>query len=836
MEKAEEQEEFQFKMKTKLLMLLGITVFLSLFYINLTTASLVARWEMDSTSLIEDIASGKYNVTSISGASLATDRFGAENEALKMQGVIGDYLDAITNKDDLLEWDEGSWSVWFNVSNLESGTYFNLIAVDESGYSNDTIIQIDRNGLLRFNWQSDGTEYPLYSTLNLSKSENQNKWWNVIVTWNSSGRRIYINGVLDVSDSVKIRAGSVGRKLTLYASESTSNVIILDDFRVYNHSLSQEEINEIYLYTGEEINLVSPADSSTLSSTIINFTVNGKSNYNFTNVTFYVWNSTGIFNTSFVDIPDNKTFSETVTISDFSLGSYEWNVKACGENATSTFCNWAASNYTFTVGATLIDLIYNNKTYETSSETFTAEFNILEGAEISLAQLVYNGTNYTISNLTYQNTTHLILTKTIDIPLNPNPFQNTTNSFFFRFTYAGDQIQETSPYNQEVGFINFQKCNSTYPTTTLNFTYRDEFDNSEINASKNSTSMEVTFNYWLGSGSVYKNYSFQNLSMSDSQVKFCLYPSHITLKTDMDMDYEATDYSPRQYYFRNATLTNQTREIPLTLLLTEYSVKFFVTLKQGTDFFSDGIVTISKYFTGEGEYRTISIRKSDDKGEFVEYFDLDKNYKFSIVKDGVSYGTIEKWITCQEAPCTLTLDLEDISADIWEGYYDYFATNVVYNLTYDDDTKIVTFTFNDLTGLAQYFRLEVLQTRYNETSATICNKTLYTTAGTLTCNLTGYEGQFTAKAYVSRSPEKFVDYFNFAISTIKETLGLTGILVTLFFIITIALVGAWNPAAGVALLVFSILMMSVLGFTAFSYTTVMAIIIIGLILIIKMRT
>jgi len=641
-----------------------------------------------------------------------------------------------------------------------------------------------------------------------------------------------------------------GAKYTIHYNESVAvgTYPIVNDYFNWTGALDHNNITyttrayaivnvEFEAKPPPKIDLISPANNSVLSVTGTNFTANYSfSDYNLTNATYYIWNSTGIFNNSVVVDISGTENSTTEYIDGFVLGDYEWNVLVCYRNDTYSNCSFADSNFTFTVGAALIDLTYNNKTYETSSETFIAEFDILEGAEISLAQLVYNGTNYTISNLTYPNATHLILTKIIDIPLNPNPFQNTTNNFFFRFTYAGNQIQETSTYNQEIGFINLQKCNSTYSTTTLNFTYRDEFDNSEINANENSTSMEATFHYWLGYGSVYKNYSFQNLSMSDSQVKFCLYPSHITLKTDMDMDYEATDYSPRQYYFRNATLTNQTREIPLILLLTEYSVKFFVTLKQGTDFFSDGIVTISKYFTGEGEYRTIGMRKSDDKGEFIEYFDLDKNYKFSVVKDGVSYGTIEKWITCQEAPCTLTLNLEDISADIWQGYYDYFATNVAYNLTYDDDTKLVTFTFNDLTGLAQYFRLEVLQTKYNETSAVICNQTLYTTAGTLTCNLTGYEGQFTAKAYVSRSPEKFVDYFNFAISTIKETLGLTGILVTLFLIITIALAGVWNPAVGIALLVFSILMMSILGFTALSYTTVTAVIIIGLILIIKMRT
>jgi len=348
--------------------------------------------------------------------------------------------------------------------------------------------------------------------------------------------------------------------------------------------------------------------------------------------------------------------------------------------------------------------------------------------------------------------------------------------------------------------------------------------------------MEVTFYYWLGSGSVYKNYSFQNLSMIDNQIKFCLFPSDITLYADMDMDYEAEDYSPRQYYLRNATLTNQTRNINLILLLVDYSVKFFVTVKQGLDFVDDAVVTIDKYLSGEGSYRTIGIRTTDNNGEFIEYFDLDKNYRFSIVKNGELIGTVERWITCQEAPCTLTLQLEEAAIDFWQGYYDYFATNVAYNLDYNDTTKIVTFSFTDLTGLAQYFRLEVLQTKYNETSFIICNKTLYSASGTLTCNMTGYNGQFIANGYISRSPEKIINYIKFVISTIKETLGPLGIFVTLMLIITIALVGVWNPAVAIMLTAFALLVMTFLGFTAFSWATVTAIFVLAMILIIKMRS
>jgi len=102
--------------------------------------------------------------------------------------------------------------------------------------------------------------------------------------------------------------------------------------------------------------------------------------------------------------------------------------------------------------------------------------------------------------------------------------------------------------------------------------------------------------------------------------------------------------------------------------------------------------------------------------------------------------------------------------------------------------------------------------------------------------MTGYNGQFIANGYISRSPEKIINYIKFVISTIKETLGPLGIFVTLMLIITIALVGVWNPAVAIMLTAFALLVMTFLGFTAFSWATVTAIFVLAMILIIKMRS
>ncbi len=682
----------------------------------------------------------------------------------------------------------------------------------------------------------------------------KNIWQHIIITKNSSHLCMYFNGV---QDSCQARTGDVvdydGVNMTIGCNGNPSGTYsvhgTLDEIGFWARNLSVSEISELYnggiglAYAGgiPLVDLISPEDNSAIAGNATNFTANYSAPhpYNLTNATYYVWDSTGsIFNNSVVVYLNGTTNSTNEYINNFTLGHYDWNIYACYGNDTFNNCSFATANYSFDVGATVDAESYNSITYETSSERFGINITLLEGSTLYGVQLIYNGTPYDVSDITNSGDSYYLI-KTIDIPTNPSYFSNTTRNFYWRFIYVGEEQggQNTTTRQQSVGYIVLNICNATY-ITTLNFTYYDEITSTEINSTENSTSIQTTFNYYLGGGSTYKNYSYTNLTNNlSSQYQFCIYPKWQSFRTDMDLEYEAVGYSSRTYYLRNASITNVTNEIKLNLLEIEDSIKFFIDVKQGMNPFTEAVVTISKYFTGEGIYRTISIRETDEDGEFIEYLDLDQRYKFLIVKDGVSYGSIIKQASCEEAPCKLSLQLSEAVVDLWQGYYAVFAENVAYSLTYNDTSKNVTYTFNDLTGLAQYFRLLVTQISYNQTGEVICNTTLYTTAGTIICDLSAYtDGDFRATGYISRSPERTVDYIMIALRFIKRVLGETGILMALILIVTIGLVGAWNPAVGVILTAFAILMMKMMGFVAFSYTTVILIFIMAIILIKLMKT
>jgi hypothetical protein len=310
----------------------------------------------------------------------------------------------------------------------------------------------------------------------------------------------------------------------------------------------------------------------------------------------------------------------------------------------------------------------------------------------------------------------------------------------------------------------------------------------------------------------------------------------------MQVDYDAIGYTPRTKYIVGGIISNETTSETLYLLPDDDSVKFFVKVMSGMSPIQDAYVTITKFFTGEGVFKTIGTRKTDSDGRFIEYLELDKTYKFLVIKNGELLGTFERVSICESAPCEITLQLvtaeapEETEINLWEGFYDVFAQNVTYSLTFNKTTKIITFDFIDNTGLAKYFKLTVNYAFGNETGEPICEKILYSTAGTMTCNLTGYYGNFVARAVVARSPEKLIKNLFITLQGLEEAIGNEGLLISLLIIVTIAMVGVWSPPVGIILMVFALFAVNLLGISSLSMTTIGIMLILGLIIIWRMKT
>lgn len=546
-------------------------------------------------------------------------------------------------------------------------------------------------------------------------------------------------------------------------------------------------------------------------------------NSNITNATIYIWNSTGgIVNQTFNVLNSNTTINTLFNISNLNAGAYTWNVEGCASNLTASACNTAPSNFSFTQGLQINNAMFTTPVTETTSQQFVLNVNNSIGLVFGASYLNYAGVNY----VAFLNSggTQSNYTTTLTIP---QVNATTVNYFFWNITVSspsGNPIQFiSSTYNQTIDPLILIACNTTYPTITLNFTFYDEILQKNVNASESPTNLLLNFKYWMGNGAIKKYYSFQALNSSSNNFQFCLSPN-VTLYVDMDMQYYyATGFADRTYYLRNYTLTNAKQDILLYSLISSKATKFSVTLKQGTDLVTGAVVSVYKYFVGLGSYKLVMIGLTDDKGQFSANLDLDQNYNFSIMSNNVNEGSIIKQGSCTTAPCTIDLNIGEAILSPLDSLSNYIAQNVVYTLSYNATLKTVNLTFEDKLGTAQYWRLWVYQPNYgNESTITICDIKTFSTLGLMGCDYSNYTGNIVAKVYISRSPEKLVDFLNLVNNNASTILGETGILASIIILLVIVFSATRNPVNALILIPFALVILKFIGFLPLEWTWITA--------------
>lgn len=792
---------------------------------------------------------GKGNTTGVLGTvanwsanSTATDHWGTGffNNATRFNRTAGDYLiTPLILGTNLTNW---TISLWVNVT---SDTSVGIIGQTEA-YR----YFLGTSGSLNFAfWLGEGSSWNKANNVACSSPVVKGQWYHLIWMRENTNLSLWINGTACASINT-LTAGYEYFNKTLEIGKHTTDALngMIDEIGVWNRSLTAAEITEIYnsgnglAYAttyAPLINtyLISPTNNTLFSDVGGNFTINasigGTTSWLFKNATFYIWNSTGIFNktanTTFVGV-SNQT---TMFIDEFVLGNYKWNGLFCYGNATFNNCTWSNNgNYTYAAGVSLINISYNNETIETALETFSASFNTLPGQSIASIIFVYNGTVYPITNISMVGSV-LNISKTIDIPLNKNPFLNETKYFYFNFTFGGAFTQQTNLYNQNVSFINLQLCNATYATTTLNFTVKNE------TVPLNSISpffFGGGFSYWYGNGNSKKNYSIQNNSVLN-EASLCIYPSYITLRTDANIDYSAAGFSQRSYYLRNAQINNVTNNITLYLLDDTLSKSVIINIKDKyLTALKNQFVKVLRYYPGLNSYYLVDTAKTDDFGNsLIKVQEEDVDYRINVEDSNGTqiYSSNPMRIICTSTPCQLEF-VTGVAEHMIQKLIDYY--NINYNLIWNNNTKYITFDYSDITGLTQSMRLFVSKiTGYGE--VTICDDTIEGASGILTCNVGNNTGEILARVYRVASPESPFATLTISLTDVWQNFGIEGLVWMFMFVVVMFFTGLMVGPPIAAILTFvSIVFMSITGFVYMPVVVLISIGVVVVILVIKMRS
>jgi hypothetical protein len=594
-----------------------------------------------------------------------------------------------------------------------------------------------------------------------------------LYVWNATAVHLITTNALIIGNTtsnitftnIPLRADNYGWNILGCGANATGSTC--------NFALSN---NSLYVYNASDIiNILSPTTLVPFANNGLNVSLNYTIKNPFTQTCYFTYSSL------------NYSLNCTGTSSTFLINNSNFLTIFVNNSAGTTL----SKSINWTYGLLILNSTRNGNTFETANENFSLTLNITSGSQISVPNLIYKNKSYP-ALIFYPSSNIVILSKSMDIPLNINQTTRDVNSFFFNFTYSngtGTSQYTTSTDWQNASAVLFNLCNLSNTLRFVNFTSQDEKTNTYI-----PISFKATFYNWLGTGQYKKNISHSDPSVSNYSFAFCANTNASVLKTDADIYYQADTFSPNEYHLRGAALNNITTNITLYSLSTNLSIKFYVTIKNGVTFLTDTIVIVSKYIAGEGVYKTESIKFTDNNAQFPLYAELDTDYRFSIIQKGISLGTITQRASCSAAPCTIQINLQSSSGNAYEGYYDTYATNIYSNLSFDRTTKVVSYSFLDVTGLAQYFRLLVTKTVVNgSVEPTICDSYSYTSSGTINCNLTGYDGGFKAYSYISRSPEKIDKFLTDLIS--DNGLGLMGVFLT-FAILVTAVIGAATVSRG----------------------------------------
>lgn len=489
--------------------------------------------------------------------------------------------------------------------------------------------------------------------------------------------------------------------------------------------------------------------------------------------------------------------------------------------ANDTVGNTGSANVTGTWGYKILQnlITYNNNSIVTATETFKVNISS-NGDQIITANFIYNGTDYQADKIGTDNNMEFSNSITINTPGNV--------SFYWAFTYGLDNFNSPLFY-QNVSNLTFGVCDGAYlKTRALNFTAYDEEDLSRVDP----FNFYGTFYYWIGDGSAKQNISISNESVHE--VNLCL-GLNITYYIDAIIQYEKNEsFIKRSHYLINDSINNITQNKELFFIKTFKSTSFIINLADEVQLtIPDAYITIERYYPGIDLFKVVEMGRTDTFGSTIGHFETEtEDYRLLAEKNGrIIYTGETQKIFCKGSPCTISLQTMGGNGTTWEEFGD--ISNFAWTLDYINATSTWKLIYTDTSGSIGYGRLYVYYEAENTTAGkvTICNISSIQVADTLTCDVSGYEGQIYAAAYLSRSPEILVYLKSIIKSALKFLFGFEGLFMASIILLLLALVGLWNPAVGIILEIGGMILINVIGIVSLGAVFVWGIIIIGLIIL-----
>ena len=208
---------------------------------NPITEGLVAYYPFNGNANDE---SSNGNDGVVYGSILTEDRFGNENSAYEFDGN-SNYIE-IENTANLIERNH-TLCCWVYTSDDDGF----LVGKGQDGEWNDPYAIYLANSKFKYNIRED---YPNVYSIETTENIVTNEWYFLVGTYDGNEIKFYVNG--EIYGSLETGGQPLANQdlNLMIGSSSTPNVAmlsgILDDIRIYNRALTDEEIQFLYNENG----------------------------------------------------------------------------------------------------------------------------------------------------------------------------------------------------------------------------------------------------------------------------------------------------------------------------------------------------------------------------------------------------------------------------------------------------------------------------------------------------------------------------------------------------------------------------------------------------------
>jgi len=812
-----------------------------------------------------------------------------EDGTLNADGII-DYSrqwDEITDSlshNGLLDTIPASWtaitiSFWVKWTNCDDNKYI-YYKSNVDGH-NRILTNINANCGIRFQTEANNGGTKIITSNNMSV----NKWHHVILEWSeSTGKKIYVNGSLDVSDATATTLMGDGTNTDFFIGgislpSSLSFRGYIDEYALINETLNASEIARLYSgVTYPYLNATPPIIPS-----CVNITIKARNNetsvaLNTFNVS--IWNSTINYTLSTTNGTIKTNISNcSSTLFDlryratnyFDLNNNNVNITTAPVwgNLTPYLQVFAHNNYTL-ASINVFNVTWNSNTYLALAGV--AYLPIRGGnANLSVDSGLYEVSNYTnwntnndlnaslifwyVNETSYSSPVLELQNQTITLIINTTSKVSSTT--------ASLTWDDTSKSVTKTVYASYTLFSSTFLTpkmnATRNATINWDFNVTHVNGSTaslehNDTQLVIIigidncstysmmavnitirdesnnspeigfidgyFQAWIDDIGEYRNF---NLSWSGSSTYgICINPNSSTYIASAQMGYGAGGYETKTYYFINTSLNNVTDTLDLYLTLNTTVITLTVT-DQNDNPVEDAYIYILSYDLPTDSYLTTEIVNTDFNGQaLAEMIMYTQWYKFIIIYDGE---------TVLETTETKILSTSlNFRINLLENYFTNYdiVQDITCSIGFNTVTNNFNYVFNDPSGNTVSATLIIK--RVGPFSETIVNQsTLSSSGGTILLHVTPSNHTFLATGSVLIDGVEYacgIPYSHDFASTITDW-GTEGLFLAVLIILVLVLVGIWNPIVAIFLMIIGVVFTVILGNFYLSIPILISFIVIG---------